>query len=278
MRYEMRAKLFLLFLTTLMFLPVGAQAQERYDSIEVGPVVYEDVEILRKTDTDLFIRHSRGACNLKVADLDNPLRSKLGYDRVVEEPASNSSLDQLNLPPEMAGLNAQVEEELKAFVEGIAPAFIIGFSAVSFFFYIFFCFCCSQICKKAGTEPSVLIWIPLLQMFPLFRAARMSGWSVLLMFAPQLLLGVGVFAFPQELAVAGAGQPPVVLIAALIVAMVLPMIISIVWCVKICIARGKSGWLAILFFLPLTNLFLFLYLAFSGTDEEDEAAMISFNA
>jgi hypothetical protein len=33
--------------------------------------------------------------------------------------------------------------------------------------------------------------------------------------------------------------------------------------VKICQARGKSGWLVILMFIPLLNIFFILYLAFS---------------
>jgi hypothetical protein len=41
------------------------------------------------------------------------------------------------------------------------------------------------------------------------------------------------------------------------------LVMSIVMWVKVCQARGKSGWLVVLLFVPLANLFVIPYLAFS---------------
>jgi uncharacterized membrane protein YhaH (DUF805 family) len=81
-----------------------------------------------------------------------------------------------------------------------------------------------------------MIWFPVLQMFPLLRAAKMSGWWFVAFLIP--LIGV---------------------------------VAHIVWCVKICKACGKSGLVIVLLILPGTNVLAFLYLALSkGNIESTE--------
>src|SRR5258707_251791 len=94
-----------------------------------------------------------------------------------------------------------------------------------------------QICKKAGAQPGIMVWLPVLQLFPLLRAAQMPLWWFLLWFVP----GVNLVA-------------------------------QVVWCIKIADARGKSPWVGVLLILPVTNIFTFLYLAFSGNAAAAEAA------
>jgi len=84
------------------------------------------------------------------------------------------------------------------------------------------------ICQKTGTSPGLLVWLPVLQLIPLLRAAGMSGsW-----FLAYLVPGLNIVA-------------------------------QVVWSVKIAKTRGKTGWVALLLLLPLVNLLAFLYLAFS---------------
>jgi hypothetical protein len=40
--------------------------------------------------------------------------------------------------------------------------------------YLFFCYCCKRVCEKAGHNPGVLIWIPIVQLIPLLRVAGMA--------------------------------------------------------------------------------------------------------
>jgi hypothetical protein len=95
--------------------------------------------------------------------------------------------------------------------------------------YFFTCYCCHLICFKAKSPSSFLVWVPVLQLLPLLRAANMSGWWFLAFFVPGLN----------------------------IVALVL-------WSLNIVKARGKHIAWAILLILPVTNLLAFLYLAFSS--------------
>jgi hypothetical protein len=121
-------------------------------------------------------------------------------------------------------------------IQEINPVALMVIGVVGFVFYLFFCYCYMLICKKAGDEPGIMIWIPILQVFPLFRAAGMSGWYVLGMLLPFINI-----------------------------------IISIMWCFKIVSARGKSPVWAVLMILPFTNLIALLYLAFSGSEGMGDA-------
>jgi apolipoprotein N-acyltransferase len=101
------------------------------------------------------------------------------------------------------------------------------------------------ICRKAGHPAGLLVWLPALQIFPLLRAAGMSGWWFLAYFVP-----------------------------------VLNVVPVILWPLKIAKARGKSVWVGVLLLLPATNLFAFLYLAFSDSapradDESPEPKVMS---
>ena len=100
--------------------------------------------------------------------------------------------------------------------------------------YLFYCYCCILICRKAGHPPGVLVWLPLLKLLPMLRAAGMSRWWFLAFFVP-----------------------------------VLNLVPAILWCFKIAKARGKSVWIGVLLLFPVTNLFAFLYLAFSDGAADD---------
>jgi hypothetical protein len=97
--------------------------------------------------------------------------------------------------------------------------------------FVIFCACSLLLCRKTGNEPGLLIWIPVLQLFPLLRAAGMSAWWFLAFLVPVLNL------------VAWMG-----------------------WCVNIVITRRKSLWWALLLILPVTNVFAFIYLALANSD------------
>jgi uncharacterized membrane protein YhaH (DUF805 family) len=77
------------------------------------------------------------------------------------------------------------------------------------------------------------VWLPFLQMIPLLRAARMSGWWFLANFVP-----------------------------------VLNIIMSVTWCFKIAEARGKSAFIGFLLLLPVTNIIALMVLAFADSKPE----------
>jgi len=95
--------------------------------------------------------------------------------------------------------------------------------------YVFYSYCLKLICERTGKEPGILIWIPLLQLFPLLRAADLSYWTFLLLCVPIVQL--------------------------------IPLIMM--WA-KILKAMGRNPWLLILLFVPILNLFFIPYLAFAN--------------
>ena len=101
--------------------------------------------------------------------------------------------------------------------------------AVSLCLYVFFCYCYKRICEKAGRDPGVLIWIPIVQLVPLLQVAGMAVWMIVLLLIP--LVNIVVFV--------------------------------VMWA-KICSAIGKSPWLVIMLFIPFVNIFFVPYLAFSN--------------
>jgi hypothetical protein len=104
--------------------------------------------------------------------------------------------------------------------------------------HIFFSNVMRLICINAGTDPGVMIWLPVLQMFPMLRAAQMSPWSILLFLIPI----VNIFA-------------------------------QISWSLKIAKACGKGTATGIMLFLPITNFFALLYLAYSKNTANNPPAM-----
>lgn len=211
-----------------------------------GTDVFTNVTVYGQTKTDLFIKHARGFGNVKISSLDNPtLRLlKLGGATPEEEAAGAASG---KVAATLATVKAKLESSSpwkipsEAEVQGMisrvrpSPNILIGAMAVAAVVYLFCCFCLKLICQNAGSQPGLMIWIPLLQMFPLLRAAKMSAWWFVAFLIPPFSLGA-----------------------------------HIVWCVKIARACRKSTLVAVLLILPVTNLLAFLYLALSKAKDQPE--------
>ncbi len=224
-----------------MLLPGGAlRAEETLETLRTGSEVYSNVTVTSKTKTDIFIRHASGFANIKLKDLEPDVLAQLGYEIAPEaRKRRGMSTPSIEMDPRVKEIQAKMSQEVEQNIQEIRqldPRVLWGVIAGSVLFYLFFCFCCKLIVEKTGHETGAMIWIPILQVFPLFRAANMSGWWIVLVFIPGLNL-----------------------------------VASIVWCIKITQARGKNVLVALLLILPFTNLFAFLYLAFSnglGAKEE----------
>jgi Family of unknown function (DUF5684) len=220
----------------------SASDEQRFALLQIGTQTYRNVTVTTKSKDYVFILHSAGMTNIKVKDLSPELRQRLGY---VEAPPPKSvaatandwakqSLGKIETPKVKAfegqflGIlhTGKLDELMQA---GLSPRLfwqVVGGVAA---LYLFFCYCCQLLCLRAGKKPGVLVWLPLLQMFPLLDAAGMSRWWFLGLFVPGVNL-VG----------------------------------TILWCIKIAKVRGKSAGFAILLLLPVLNVLAFLYLAFSS--------------
>ena len=188
-----------------------------------------------KGGTNIYIRHDGGVVNIKIGDLPPDVQRRLGYatpeeglssqaSRILHRVAKFASFKMTRSP---GGATVKVDDlEIQ-----LTSADIIGIAVCTSVAYVIFCSCSLLLCRKIGKEPGLLIWIPILQIFPLLRAAGMSWRWSLTFFVPVLNL------------VAWMG-----------------------WCVNIAISRRKSLWWALLLILPGTNVFAFVYLALSNVD------------
>lgn len=233
----------LLALSTLGQTNLASAANEQtFDSLQIGTHEYRNVTVTTKSKDYVFILHSAGMTNIKVSELPAEVREKLGYANpetanVRTNAASvwaKQTFAKLQTP-QVKGVEQEVlakwqtqADELRKNLPPITSQELVIAGAVVAALYLFWCYCAMLICQKAGQAPGVLVWLPLLQLFPLLRAANMSAWWFFAYFLPGLSL-----------------------------------VAHVMWCVKISSVRGKNLLVAILLLLPVTNLLAVLYLAFS---------------
>ena len=103
--------------------------------------------------------------------------------------------------------------------------------------YVFTSFCLHTIARKTNTEHAWLAWIPIANLYLVCRIAGRPWWWLLLFFIPIVNIVVGV----------------------------------IVW-MGIAEARDKNKWLGILMIVPIANLVMLGYLAFSGEGTQARGA------
>jgi hypothetical protein len=220
-----------------------SENETKFETIQIGTNVYRNVTVRTVSDDYIFIVHSAGMTSLKVTNLPPELRLSLGF-APPEPPRSVTSNATVWAKETLAKIETpeikQVEERIRGalFAGGddgersfpvIDPKILLIGGVGLVVFYLLVCWCLSLICQKAGQPGGVLVWIPVLQLFPMFRAAGMSGWW----FVAAILPGLNIIA-------------------------------QIVWAVKIVKARGKGVWVTVMMLLPITNFFALLYLAFSS--------------
>lgn len=238
----LRGLLWLVLSTALQSFGVGG-IDQTFSELQIGPTTYRNATITTKTKDYIFILHSKGMTNIKVRDLPVDVLTKLGYeDPAAAHVKTNTPADwakqtfsKIEVPHQAKQLEAQLTSWSHLSGAGeklrLPPMstinLLIGATAL-LALYLFHSYCCLMLCRKAGSEPGALVWVPLLQLFPLMKAASMSPWW----FLGFLLPGFNLIA-------------------------------SVLWCVKITLARGKSFWVALLLIFPLTSPFTLLYLVFS---------------
>ena len=218
----------------------GADEEGKLALLPTRLGTFTNVTITARSDTKLTIMHEGGIGEVFYEDLDPDYYEAVGYEppvaasdrlrSVVSQEASRMKQMMQSGEETSQGVGGEIE------ITEIDPLFFGIALFVGLVIYLFSCYCYMLICRKAGTEPGIMVWIPILQVFPLLKAAGMSPWWVLGFLVPLLNI-----------------------------------IVSIMWCFKIVSARGKSLVWAVLLILPLTNLIAFLYLAFSSGNEMPSA-------
>jgi len=212
---------------------------------------YTNVTVTKKTKDWIFILHSAGVCNVKASDLPTDARIALGYEAAPKTPAADdeggvttAETSAATVAPKGAGFNLgqfkqfaadwrlhrkEKETELKAYITLHAMVFGVFFGV-----WLALHLLCSgifwMICRKTHNAPGPLVWVPILQLIPLLRAANMPRVWFFAFFVP----GINLIAL-------------------------------VMFSIKIVKSRGKGFWVSILLILPATSWLAMLYLAFSSS-------------
>jgi hypothetical protein len=218
---------------------LAAEPEQILPVLVTRNAVYTNVTVTTKTKEYVFILHSTGMANVKVADLSPETRQELGFGKAEDSKAaagiqalSGKFLPQIQTTtgPIVERIRKQMEP-VEPFVRG-NPQLMLAVVTIVGGLYLFFCFCCRLICIKARKPASALIWVPVFQFIPLLRAAGMSAWWVLAYLVP-----------------------------------VLNLVVHILWSFQITKARGKAVWIGMFLILPITLPGALMYLAFSSEAE-----------
>lgn len=129
---------------------------------------------------------------------------------------------------------ADTISDKQAALAGLVFGFFI-ITILCILFYIYSALCLQFIAKKTNREPTWLAWIPIANLFLMCKIASIAYWWLLLLllaFIPIIgfLVTIGFFGF--------------------------------LW-YKIALTRNKPGWLGALSIIPIANLVIMGYLAFS---------------
>ena len=249
-------RLWWLALAALLMRPLSGlgATEDTFEVLHIGTRSYTNVTVTTKAKSYIFILYAGGMASVKVAELPPELQQQLGYAGALA-PKATTNIAAVWVKKEIAKMDVPQVKNLRKQLEqwsahppaGLAAMVGIGtkpnYTVLGLvlgrylLLYLFYSYCCMLICRKTGRPAGILVWLPFLKLFPMFRAAGMSWWWLLAFFVPVLNL------------------VPVIL-----------------WPLKIAKARGKSVLVGVLLLLPVTSLFAFLYLAFSNgaSAEEDE--------
>lgn len=209
--------------------------------LKIGTDVFTNVTVYQMTPTDIFVRHERGFGNAKISSLDDNTLRLLGLKTANSEAASSGatiskgiSADAVKTALASVNLNLPANSPANDLVKQVkaSPQLLYGLLAGLVVGYLFYCYCLHRLCINAGTKPGLLVWLPILQMFPLLRAARMPVWWII------------IFCLP-----------------------LINVLAHLLWCARVSRACGKGMLAGLLLFLPLTNIVALLYLAFAGGGE-----------
>ncbi len=229
--------------TSTLVSVAAAETEQHFDLLQIGTHTYTNVTVTTKSKDYVLFLHSGGMNTVKVVELSATEREQLGYPELPKpkpQPTNATAWAQQTLAkletPKVKAVSAQVVTTWrnnvpidKIRIPHLTPQLLWSVIGGLVAMYLFFCYCCWLICQKTGKAPGFLVWLPVLQLFPLLRAAGMSGWWFLAGFVP-----------------------------------VLNLVAYLLWCLNIAKARLKTAWAAIFLFLPPTTLLAFLYLAFSS--------------
>lgn len=171
-----------------------------------------------------------------------------------------------NFPIDPEKLSRQIPggpEAVAKFKGAIAGLSLIS-AAAGVVFYLYFSLCFFLIARKLDLSGAWLAFVPILQIWVMVASAGKSVLSFLLLFSP--IIGIGI-------AVVNPLVGGIIAVAGMVVSFLLYIYL---W---MCISEnvGESKWLGLLILVPVANIALPGYLAFSRMESYDGPSGISFD-
>jgi hypothetical protein len=254
-----RALAFWLFLAAVS---VGLSADVSFPVLHAGTKSYTNAVVtLEKGGKVLLVRHAVGMASIKVADIDDDARERLGLARLQPKavPAPGATTTGSKGSTQTTSTSAvaarisnpglrKVWDAISSTATRLWDHFeltwidvLLGLSA--FAMYVTASKACWDLCRRAGFPSSIAVWLPVFKRLALFKAVGLSRvWFVLGAFIPF----VGFFAW-------------------------------IACCLRLCDLFRRTRWLVWpMLFPPLAPL-AFISLANSSREVDNEPAMRKTN-
>jgi hypothetical protein len=135
-------------------------------------------------------------------------------------------IDPVQVETALAPLASVIGPGAVAFIAASFVTIIVVLIILALAAYVYSALTLMIVAQKTGTEKAWLAWVPIGNLYLMSKIAEMHWWPILLMLAtPIPLLGT--------------------------IASTVFSIFTMVWTWKICEARGREGWWAILTLVPM---------------------------
>jgi len=240
-------------------------------SVTIRGVTYSNVKVESVNEKTISISHSRGMASLNPKNLTDAERRALGLTTIslaqdIESKAAAPSVKAGRKPG--AIVSSKFRDWLAAHTPEANPrnlgAIALAIVGAMIGFYLFTCLCLLCICNKTDNPAPFRVWIPILQVHAAYAAAGMPTYWFRLLVLDLLLFRIPCAWLAAHLP--PGGVPTGLGLAAAVIAIGLSSIHLagwVIWCFKICVARGKSAWLGLFVLFPITQPPALGYLAFS---------------
>ncbi|GEM_PF-2114685 len=246
----------------------GVRDTERFfNSLTIGGIAYTNVWVHRQTNFNVLIRHAQGIQTIKLTDLPkgdlDELRPQLGDLANIEMNRGFVVADQWGAIAGNVEMQQQVRERIKMATEILAYVlvpFLLGWLVA----HLIGSYLIKRLCDRTHTKGGIAVWIPFVQLAPMFRAAGFSdkwlGSALTLLVSPGLVLLVAPMAgFEIE----PTSVAMMMMIGFIVIGMLIISVATIMWPFKICSRCQKSPALGLLMFVPVVNVGVMVYLACS---------------
>ena len=281
----------------------GAAASLRVPALQAGGKVFSNAVVTASAKNKLLVEHDGGLTSVKLSDVDPEVIRELHGAGIVSDAAAKEILRKTpkqevakTRPPESdsesgatntvaaAGpglgtkgsianlLSAEIQKEARAHgadMDAEAAATILPMAwrwiLSGLLIAAWLCRRCLyfRIVETATGHTSFLVFAPFFRVFPLMNAAHMSfQWLLIPLFAVA-----GLFVPPV------LGDSPWVILGYYSLVGLLWLatgILYLVWCVKLCRAVDRTGWLALLLIWPLLDWIALFVLASSQGKQQGQ--------